>query len=226
MTDRQYSEAEVAEIFQRASEMQQGVRAPLASRDGMTLDALQQIGRDVGLPPELIANAARSLQRQGTEGTTRFLGLPLGVRRVVELERRISDSEWETLVVDLRSTFDARGTVRDEGAFRSWTNGNLQALVEPLGDAHQVRLRTLNGAARGWMSGGLAVMAISAISAVSAATSTGAPTDVLERIGALGLLGVAMFVAGAFRLPGWARTRRRQMEEIVARLTDRMNRGA
>lgn len=224
MTERRYSETEVAEIFQRATETQQGARAPLASRDGMTLDALQQIGREVGLPPELIAQAARSLDRQGTSGTTRFLGLPIGVRHTVELGRRLTDAEWEALVVDLRQTFDARGRLRDDGAFRQWTNGNLQALLEPSGPGHRLRLRTSNGSMRAWMLGGLAVLGVAAVSAISALSSDIAPSDVMSRIVSLGVLGVGMFAAGALRVPAWARLRMSQMREIAARLTDAVER--
>jgi hypothetical protein len=32
-------------------------------------------------------------------------------------------------------------------------------------------------------------------------------------------MGITMFSVGALRLPGWARLRRRQMEEIAGRLT-------
>src|SRR5688500_8256344 len=79
MAERRYSETEVGEIFKRASEaQQQGGRVPLASGEGMTLGALQEIGRDVGLPPELVERAAREIDRTGEPSTRRFLGLPVG----------------------------------------------------------------------------------------------------------------------------------------------------
>ncbi len=69
---------------------------------GMTLAALQDIGREVGISPDSLSRAARSF----------------------------SDSDWEVLVADLRTTFEALGAVRYDGPFRQWTNGNLQALAE------------------------------------------------------------------------------------------------
>lgn len=219
MTERRYSETEVAEIFQRASEaQQQSSRVPLASRDGMTLGALQEIGREVGLPPELIERAARSLDRSGTAATRRFLGLPLGVSRTVQLDRRMTDAEWEALVVDLRDTFDAKGNLRVDGAFRQWTNGNLQALVEPTEQGHRLRLRTTHGAARAWLTGGLAVVGVTAVSVVAGLIGDVPVSALLESLGSLGLMGSLMIAAGAVRLPGWARLRRRQMEEITARV--------
>jgi hypothetical protein len=69
----------------------------------------------------------------------RAAGLPIGVGRTVELDRPRSDSDWERLVADLRETFEARGMVRYDGPFRQWTNGNLQALIEPTPSGHRLR---------------------------------------------------------------------------------------
>jgi hypothetical protein len=220
MTERRYSETEVAEIFQRASEAQQGGRVPLAAGEGMTLGALQEIGREVGLPPELVARAAQSLERAGRPFTRRFIGLPIGVGRTVELDRRLSDAQWERLVVDLRDTFDARGRLKQEGSFRQWTNGNLQALLEPTEGGHRLRMRTTNGMARAWMTGGLAIFGVGAVTLIAALTGdVPRDADLWSPFVSMVMLGAGAFGIGAIRLPGWARLRRRQMEEVAARAT-------
>ncbi len=91
----------------------------------------------------------KGLDRAGSPTGRRVLGLPLGVGRTVELGRKLTDEEWDHLVVDLRETFDARGQVRQDGSLRQWTNGNLQALLEPTPTGDRLRLRTMNGNARG-----------------------------------------------------------------------------
>src|SRR5205814_7625184 len=139
MADRRYSEDEVSVIFERAAEAQQAVRRSLPPGEGMTLADLQAIGREVGIPAELVDQAARSLEGQGRDATRLFLGLPLGVGRTVDLGRRLTDDEWERLVVDLRETFDARGSIRTDGTLKQWTNGNLQALLEPTAGGHRLR---------------------------------------------------------------------------------------
>ena len=222
MAERRYSETEVAEIFRRASEaQQQGGRVPLASGEGMTLGALQEIGRDVGLPPELVERAAREIDRTGEPATRGFLGLPVGVSRTVVLSRKLTDADWEALVVDLRDTFDARGRLRDDGAFRQWTNGNLQALLEPIGNAHRLRLRTTHGAARAWMMGGVAILGVAVVSVLAALSGDVPRDDLLSRVGSMLALGAGMFAAGAIRLPRWASIRRRQMAEIAERAASR-----
>ncbi len=140
MSERQYNDEEVAAIFQRASETEHAALSVRAEGKGLTLAALQDIGREVGISPEAISLAARSLDEAGRPASQRFMGLPIGVGRTVEFDQPLTDSDWERLVADLRETFEARGTVRYDGPFRQWTNGNLQALVEPTPNGHRLRL--------------------------------------------------------------------------------------
>jgi hypothetical protein len=217
MTDRRYSEEEVAAIFERAAEAQQTARRQLPPGEGMSLADLQAIGREVGIPPELVAQAARSIDRVEASASRRLLGLPIGVGRTVELDRHLSEEEWERLVVDLRQTFDARGRVSTEGRFRQWTNGNLQVLVEPTPTGDQIRMKTLNGSARMYMGTGAALLGFGAISALLSALG-GLDAGALQAVAFLSTMGIGMFSVGALRLPGWARLRRRQMEGIAARL--------
>jgi hypothetical protein len=215
MTDRRFNESEVAAIFQRATETQQSELRQLPSAEGMTLGQLQEIGKEVGISPEQIAQAAQSLTRGGQVTTRNFLGLPLRVGRTVELDRPLSEAEWERLVVDLRETFDARGRLKSEGSFRQWTNGNLQALLEPTVTGHRLRLRTMKANAYGWMVGGLAILGITISMAITLAVR-GEPLfpDVLLS----GILGTGFFAIGALQLPSWARLRQRQMAEVAERL--------
>jgi len=217
MTERRYSEDEVSAIFERAAEAQLSVRRALPPGEGLTLTDLRAIGREVGIPAELIDLAARSVGRRGKDASRTFLGLPLGVGRTVELDRRLTDDEWERLVVDLRETFDARGTLRSDGSLRQWTNGNLQALLEPTPTGHRLRLRTVMGGARGMMTLGLGLLGVTA-SVVIASAVTGHVAEALAGTGSLMVAGAALFAVGAARLPMWAKTRRRQMEGVAARL--------
>lgn len=217
MPERRYSEDEVAAIFERATEAQQAVRRQLPAGEGMSLADLQAIGREVGIPPELVDQAARSMDQQGKPATRTFLGLPIGVGRTVELGRKLTDEEWDRLVVDLRETFDARGTVRSDGSLRQWTNGNLQALLEPSATGHRLRLKTVMGQARGLMTAGVAMVAASGATVI-ASISSGHVAAALAQTGSVLAIGAGLFAIGAVRLPLWARERRRQMEGVAARL--------
>jgi hypothetical protein len=219
MTDRRYSEAEVAAIFERATEAHVPSQRQLPPSEGMTLAQLQDIGREVGIAPESLAQAAQTMEIEGRATSRTFMGLPIGVGLSVDLGRKLTDDEWDRVVVDLRETFDAKGKQSREGSFRQWTNGNLQALLEPSGAGHRIRLRTMKGDARGLIVGGLAMFGFAA-SAAALALLRGGVDDrgLVMAIGTLAAMGIGMLASGAAPLPAWARLRGRQMEEVAARV--------
>ena len=221
--ERRYSETEVSAIFERAAKASEaeGTRVPLASSEGMTLAQLQEIGREVGLSPVAVADAALSVDRGGRQTTRKMLGLTVGVGRSVDLGRKLTDEEWERLVVDLRETFDAKGSQKSEGNFRQWTNGNLQALLEPTPTGHRLRLRTVKGNSLTWMMAGAGMIAIGGLVAAARALGIGDQALDLTRFGFIAAMGIGAFAVGALQLPTWARERRRQMAGIVERIAAR-----
>jgi hypothetical protein len=219
MSERQFSEEEVAEIFRQASESEN--LAAVSSGRGMTLAALQEIGREAGLSPEAIARAALSLDRtppiQARPQT--LLGLPIAVGQTIEIDRPFTEADWERLVADLRSTFNARGVIRQDGSFRQWTNGNLQALVEPTPSGFRLRLKTMNGNIRRMMIMGLGSLGVGAAAFVSSAVAGTLGMDVAG-MGLLGIAGAGMVGFAALQLPSWARIRKAQMDEITTRVAE------
>jgi len=222
MTDRRYNEKEMAAIFRAAAEGPQSPQREVPAEEGLTLSDLQAIGREVGISPASVAQAAQALDiRQGASSRT-FLGLPIGVARTVNLNRRLTDQEWEQLVVQLRDVFNARGTTRSDGSLRQWTNGNLQVLLEPTETGHRLRFRTLHGAARAAIGAGFAALAVTATVAMVTAVS-GHLGDAIPGIVLLLATGVGMIVSGVLRLPRWARLRGRQMEALAAQVASPPN---
>ncbi len=219
MSERQYSDEEVAAIFQRASEAEHTARPVPAESTGLTLAASQEIGREVGISPESISLAARSLDQAGRPAQRSFLGLPIGVGRTVEFDHPLSDSDWERLVADLRTTFEARGSVRYDGPFRQWTNGNLQALLEPTPTGHRLRLQTVKGDSRALMTVGALALGGATATVIAVAMAGGlGNAGTVTGTGFMALMGLGMFAAGALRVSGWARRRRAQFEGVIARL--------
>lgn len=219
MSERRYTEEEMAAIFERASKVEPGGAHQLQRREGMTLGELQAIGREAGIPAEHVAAAARDVAIAAQPGPSTLMGLPIGVARTVVLERRLDDEAWERLVVDLRETFRARGSVRVDGSLRQWTNGNLQVLVEPWGDGQRVRMRTRNANAQALVvSGGVLLAFTGVIGAIAAVGDMLLVARTLLGLGTLAALSGGVFAAGAFRLPGWARERQDQMDAIAERL--------
>lgn len=219
MADRRYSDDEISAIFRRATEVQQRAPQQLPQSEGMSLTELQSIGREAGISPELVAQAARELDQPALPRVSTLLGIPTGVARNVQLERRLTDDEWEAFVVQLRDTFQARGIITEQGAFRTWSNGNLHVLVEPSGEGQVVRFRTTHGNSRGFMITGMVMVMVTVVSfGVAAATGPATLNNAIDNVGMFFVIGGALFGLGSLQLPRWLNTRRLQMEELAGRL--------
>jgi len=219
MAERRYNDKEIAAIFRAASEQEPDSPQRQVARDeGLTLAELQAIGGEVGISSDAVAHAARAVDVRLDAPSRTFLGLPIGVARTVNLHRRLTDEEWERLVVQLREVFNARGRTRSEGSLRQWTNGNLQVLLEPTETGHRLRFGTLHGGARASIGAGIAVLGITATVVISSAVG-GTLNAAVPGIALLFAAGVGMIASGALRLPRWARLRERQMEALAARIT-------
>ena len=219
MPERRYNDKEIAAIFRAASEAPpapQG-QSDVPSDEGLTLADLQAIGREVGIAPEAVVQAARALDARVGAPARTFLGLRIGVSRTVNLNRQLTDEEWERLVVQLREVFNARGRTRSDGSLRQWTNGHLQVLLEPTATGHRLRFGTVHGAARAAMGAGFAALGITAVMTLVTALN-GTFASALPGISFLGAVGAGFIASGALRLPRWARIREKQMDALAAQV--------
>jgi hypothetical protein len=218
MSERRFTDAEVAKIIERATLRSESPAPVPVHRSGLTLAEVQEIAREVGLDPASVAAAARTVDESPATTRPGLLGLPLRVERIIPLGREVSDAEWERMVVDLRDTFDARGRTRDEGSFRQWSNGNLQAWLEPAEGGHRVRLRTVKGDARPRIIVGMAFFLIPAtVIAVTLATRVNYNPAPLVSLGAIGAASLALLGATALGVRRWAAERRGQMNRLAER---------
>jgi len=219
MAERRYNDKEIAAIFRAAAEapQQPTVEHDVPADEGLTLSDLQAIGREVGIPAGAVAQAAQALDARVGAASRTIFGLPLGVSRTVNLNRRLSDDEWERLVVQLREVFSARGRTRSEGSLRQWTNGNLQVLLEPTETGHRLRFGTIHGAARGAIGMGFALLAVTGVVAIATALN-GTFGAAIPGLSVLAAGGTAFIASGAWRLPRWARIRQKQMEELATQV--------
>jgi hypothetical protein len=219
--NRRYTEDEVRDILDRATEEPSSASPGASHAEGLTLAELHDIGQEVGISKALITRAATGLDRANTDLAPRrqFLGTPIGVGRTVYLSRPLADEEWNRLVVDLRETFDARGKLRDEGVFRQWTNSNLQALLEPTEGGARLRLKTMKGDGQASLGVGAAMFAASsgayALSLLSGIAVAVDPSSALV----LATVGAGVYLSARIRLPRWAIRREEQMDGVIARLT-------
>jgi hypothetical protein len=214
--ERRYDEDEVAQIFETASTRAVS-RGDAPSTKGMTLAELQAIGKEVGIAPEQIAEAALTLERNQPPLPRRSeLGMPMSAGYVTDLPRALTDREWALVVADLRETFGAQGRETSQGDTRQWSNSNLHALVEPTRTGYRLRLGTFKG--DGVALNRLGAFAIGMGVLVNfVPILSGHPLTVLPGAAALATMGVGALVANALRLPRWARLREQQMQDVAAR---------
>ena len=214
--ERRYQDDEVAEIFEAAS-VPEVSRGDGPSKNGLTLTELQAIGREVGIAPERIAEAASSLaRRQPTVPRRTELGMPMSAGHVVELPRALTDREWALVVADLRETFGARGKESSQGDTRQWTNSNLHAFVEPTRTGYRLRLGTTKGDGLALNRMGGFAIAMGVVTGLAPLLS-GNPAAALPSVVALGGVGAGALVFNAIRLPRWARLREQQMKDVAER---------
>lgn len=221
MSERRFSETEVAAILERAAKAQSvEPQEQLSPASGMTLSQLQEIGSDVGISSDAIAQAARAIDQRKAIISRTFFGAPIGVSHVVELPRKLSDAEWEQVVSDLRATFDARGVVRQDGTTRFWGNGNLHVFLEPTSTAHRLRFRTIKGSSRPLLAVGTVAVLTAIFGTLFVSMRTGIDASFLRAMTMFAVMGVGMLSVALLQLPAWARIRRRQMEELAMRVNE------
>lgn len=221
MTERRYNEAEVAAIFERATEGPQASSPGFASDEGMTLAQIQEIGAEIGIPANSIARAASAVELTPASAPAprKVFGLTTQVSRTMQLDRALTNTEWEHLVVELREIFNAQGNMSTEGSLRAWTNGNLQVMLEPTSAGQRIRLRTVKADAGALLVVGAIISSIATL-LLGAAWSAEKLGDkgMFAALGFMGVAGVGMLVSTGFRVSRWARTRQQQFDSIAARV--------
>lgn len=217
-TPRRFDEREIALIFEQASaDQQRSTGTDAEESDGLSLDQLHEIGRDVGISADQITRAAQRVERGELVPASeqKWMGLPVGVAHTVDFDQPVSETEWARLVITLRDTFGAQGTVESQGPFREWRNGNLRAVLEPTNSGHRLRLSTRKGNARAQIVIAGVYLPLAALFGTLAATGVmtsyaGAPAAIM-----FGAMGAAMLGSAVFGLPRWARTRANQMKRVA-----------
>lgn len=211
--ERKYQDHEIRQILDLAIGKEDAVTQSLPAADGLTLRDLQDVGREVGLPPERIAQAAAEFEGRG-EVVPRVtaLGLPTSVGSVVPLPRNPTDREWELLIAELRTTFGGKGVVTSHGGLREWSHGRVQVYIEPTATGHRLRLTDSSAAMGAIVLGGFFLAFALLILVVLLGKD-----HVDSRLAVpafFTLIGGSLVAGGVVSAPKWAREQERRMEYI------------
>lgn len=211
--ERRYKDHEIRQILELAVGQEDGPAQTLAAADGLTLLELQDVGRDVGLAPDRIAQAVAMFEGRGESiprGTA--LGLPNAVGRVVPLSRNLTDREWERLIGELRVTFGVKGEATSQGGLREWSHGTLHVLLEPTATGHRLRLTDASLAVGGIVLGGVVLALALMVFVVLLGKDNPGFRFVVPAF--LSLVGSGLVAGSAVSLPRWAREQEQRMEHI------------
>lgn len=224
MSERRYTDDEVALILERASQAPAAGGDPAAAVEkarGLSLRDVQAIAAEVGIDVEAVSRAALAVERGDLVPATVCVqsGAPMAISKTIDFGRDVDDRTWARMVVHLQETFAARGRLRADGAFREWSNGNLRAVLEPTERGHRLRISTRKGNASALQLASTMGLTISAaITAVIAIRSGlgAAPLEPIAWVGAAlpGVAGLAGRVIDVLSRVQWGRERAAQMDAL------------
>ncbi len=141
---RKYGEREVREIVQLAADREVTHRTETGA---LSLGGLQQIGAEVGIPPERIKQAAHALDRPTEARLGRGL---LGVSSKIDLERviecEVPEEEFEAILEDIRGAMGEVGRINPTlGKSLSWNSLSFQNTFEGSGRLTHVMVSPKGG---------------------------------------------------------------------------------
>ncbi len=220
-TERRYNEEEIARIFKQATADQESADKKEGTGEGLTLDEIAEIGKEAGINPALIANAAATIDHEPSVlPATKTLGFTVSVGRSAKLPAPFSDKDWDMLVDDLERTLGVSGDVHQNGTLREWSSINVKCVVEPHGAGYQLVLHALNDNARSGLKGGLFILLTGLfLTVLLGSSSMDWQTMIVLMFAAVGIWG---FGRAAYRLPGWRAEQARNLDEIAKRAVSRM----
>lgn len=118
MSDRRFTDDEVALILRDASEAQEG--RPARAGEGLTLAQLKEIAAEVGLDPAQVEAAARRLVRSPSGARVPFWGTPVAPEFEREFPGELSPDDAAELVTTIRKVLGRRGISGSELGALEW----------------------------------------------------------------------------------------------------------
>ena len=205
MTDRRYSDDEVARILHKAVDAGADDTAGSTGK-GMSLSELKQIGSEVGIEGSSIENAARALDtRDGPPLTGSVLGMPTTVQLDRVIPVRLEREHLPQLLDVIRHEFARQGIVEEVLGGLEWRArsgmGGRHISIRSEGD--QTRIRVLGNYRDGLMVSTFGVGPI-------LAASIGALASALGAAGAAVVVPIALVGGAVMSIAPWRYVFRRE----------------
>jgi len=116
-SSRRYNDQEIGALIQRATELYE---ASGSREDNLSLDEVEHIAKELGVPTEFVRAAAVEMATGRHEEIQKnLLGYPF-VERITDIyDAEISDEQWEDILMEMRR-LEGSGTVTSQGSIREW----------------------------------------------------------------------------------------------------------
>ena len=111
LDERRFSDREVREILEKAVKRTSSDSTSLTTGDGLSLTDLKAIGKEVGIAPERLEEAARSVSEVGANPPNRILGGPTVVHFDRKLTSEFDPEETPELLSLVRRSMGDKGEV-------------------------------------------------------------------------------------------------------------------
>lgn len=138
MSERRFSDEEVALILREASEVRDGGRR---GEDGLSLTQLKEIAAEVGLDPAQVEAAAHRLVHHRAGARVPFFGTPVTPEFEREIPGELSAEDVAELVTTIRKVLGRRGVTSTELGTFEWKAS------DPMGGRY-VSVRAKDGTTR------------------------------------------------------------------------------
>lgn len=218
MTDRRFTDEEVALILREASEVQEGGR-PGGVEGGLTLSQLKEIAVEVGLDPKNIEMAASRLAAYRNPAAVPVLGTPVAPQFQRDVPGELSREDFAELLSTIRTVLGRRGITAVELNALEWKaqdyfGGRYVSVVPGNG---KTRVRVFGNFRDGMMTvglvGGMAVTTL--VAGVLAALG-------LQDVVGAGILPISILVSVLPALGFW-RWKYRKETQVMADLAEALD---
>jgi len=119
--ERLYTEKEISKILKRAGEVQAAQSEKITV--GLSLEEIQQIAKDVGLEPDIVANVANEIDDEPEQEETGFfssLMMPTKIDLEHVLPGNLSENEWPEVVSLIERATGKSGSSSQIGKMLEW----------------------------------------------------------------------------------------------------------
>lgn len=226
MDNRRFNRDEISRILKRAAELEHKNNVDDDS-EGLTLEELQQVSREVGLHPKYIEDALNELQHAPRTVIPNLVGGPFTYQRWDTAGGTLAGDEWEEVVAEIRRIHGGIGKTGTLGHTFEWEQrkqevGYIQIALSPKDDHTKIRIQANYNYYAGmvYMMSGVLGLALTGV------LLDGSSLPVLAQwaIGATGMLGI--FAGARLYLSNWMKRKRNTYAKLIDRFREILKTGA